>query len=61
MLLYLQSGRNELGVQLCEKILNSSDLQSDMLDIAYIRGKLDLLTSIIADSDVNTSIIKTDE
>ena len=59
-LLYLQQQRNNLGIELCQKLVSAGNpeaLAAQAQDIAYIKGKLDMLCDILIDAKVNTDII----
>ena len=63
-LLYIQQERNLIAVELCSMVLAAGDasaLASQAADIAYARGKLDMLTNFLTDAKVSTKIISTEQ
>lgn len=59
-LLYIQATRNALGIELCQKLISAGDplaLAGQAQDIAYVKGRLDMLCDLLIDAKINTDII----
>lgn len=63
-LLYLQNYRNELALEALAMLVPAGDsaaLAAAAQNIAYTKGKLDLIADILSDADIDTKIISTSE